>query len=121
MLLELFRSSKPAEASQESPASLAKTEAEKETGVDADALAFAAYAEQSGLPSSSDWPVETPLLVVPSHRAPDVEYEISCNDSNASESRLPLNGSAVRSTGRTLRENSCLACETSQQRHSTKG
>ncbi|KAL9183693.1 hypothetical protein ACHAXT_004549 [Thalassiosira profunda] len=95
MLLELFRSSKPDEASQESPASVAKTEAQKETGVDADALAFAAYAEESGLPSSSEWPAETPLLVVPSHRAPDVEYDISCNDSYAAESRLPLNGSAV--------------------------
>mmetsp|Transcript_3555 Transcript_3555/g.7776 ORF Transcript_3555/g.7776 Transcript_3555/m.7776 type:complete len:219 (-) Transcript_3555:6-662(-) len=96
MLLELFGSNK-ANNSPQIQASQAKPEAHKAMGEEAERKAFSAYAQQSGLPSPSEWPDNTPLLVVPSHRASDVEYQLSCNevDGESSISSLPMNGCNV--------------------------
>lgn len=63
--------------------------------------AFSAYAQESGLPStSSEWPSNSPLLVVPSNRASGIEYEVPPNetvldDRESSLNALPMNGCAV--------------------------
>lgn len=70
-------------------------------GEEGDREAFVAYAKQSGLPSASDWPDNTSLLVVPSLRAKDVEYQLPHAEIGESSSLpvLPMNGSAVHFDG----------------------
>lgn len=97
MILDYFRGSKSnEESSREDVDQPAKTESE---GGD-EKTAFLAYALESGLPSASTWPNNTPLLVIPSHRASNVKYELP-NESvgDSSLQVLPMNGVAVPFNG----------------------
>lgn len=100
-LLELFRSNKSNDASQAEDTSLTKSEAHKALGEEADRRAFSAYAQQSGLPPPSEWPNDSSILIVPSHRAKDVEFQLPCDNDNGepSHSVLPMNGCAVPFNG----------------------
>ena len=62
--------------------------------------AFERYAQESNLPTYEQWPSESPLIVVPSIRAKDVEFDIgesSCctTTDSSSSSTLPLDGRVV--------------------------
>ncbi|KAL7550597.1 hypothetical protein ACHAWF_013818 [Thalassiosira exigua] len=101
MLLDIFRTSRPKETSQikeNSP----KTEAHKAMGEEADRKAFLAYARQSGLATTTEWPTNSsPVLVVPSHRAKDVEYRFSCHEDRGKSSLavLPMDGCVLSFDG----------------------
>ncbi|KAL7541351.1 hypothetical protein ACHAXR_010849 [Thalassiosira sp. AJA248-18] len=98
MILDLFRSNKSNEASQvQASSSLVKAEASKAMGEEADRKAFSAYAQQSGLPPPSGWPSNSPLLVIPSHRAPDVKYDLPREECHGKSGlpMLPMNGRVV--------------------------
>lgn len=72
-------------------------------GETAERMAFSAYAQQSGLPSSSEWPSSSPLLVVPSHRAREVEYQLPSDPvGGASAPAIPMDGRAVPFDGPTF-------------------
>jgi len=86
-------------ASPDTP-STAKSAAHKSLAQEADERArFSAYAEESGLPPASEWPGNSDLLVLPSHRARGIEYQVPCtgagSDGESSLSVLPMDGSAV--------------------------
>ena len=97
MVLGIFRSTKSNEvpSSKEVTSSTTKAEIEQE-----DRKAFTAYAQQSGLPKN-EWP--SSLIVVPSHRAKDVDYQLPLGSAESvGESRIktiPLNGDVVQICG----------------------
>ena len=96
MVLGIFRSSKSNDEVAEEVTS-SSTKAETEQG---DRKAFSAYAQQSGLSQpENEWP--SSLIVVPSHRAKDVEYQLPIGSAESNEEKevsikaLPLNGDVV--------------------------
>lgn len=93
--MPLFRSNKSKQLSQIKD-SATKPEARKAMGEEAERMAFSAYAQQSGLPRPSEWSSSSPLLVVPSHRAKGVEYQLPCDeDVGSGASVIPMDGCAV--------------------------
>ena len=74
---------------------MTKAEAQKAMGQEADRRAFSSYAQQSGLPSSSEWPGDSPLLVVPSNRAKDVKYSLENDGGDSSLPAVPMDGRVV--------------------------
>ena len=96
MVLGIFRSSKSNDDVAEEVTSSSSTKTETEQG---DRKAFSAYAQQSGLSQpENEWP--SSLIVVPSHRAKDVEYQLPIGSAESNEESsikvsLPLNGDVV--------------------------
>jgi hypothetical protein len=58
---------------------------------DEDRKAFSAYAQQSGLrATSAEWTSNSSLLVLPSHRAREIEFHLPCRNCDKGESKLPV-------------------------------
>ena len=96
MVLGIFRSTKSNDEVTSEEATKAEMEQEDRKG-------FTAYAQQSGLPKN-EWP--SSLIVVPSHRAKDVEYQLPRAIASEAETNeetrtnaIPLNGDVVQICG----------------------
>ena len=106
MRLDIFRSNKTISNGQlptqdDSPN---KTPTKK-INEEADRKAFLSYSQQSGLPPSEEWPNDSSVLVVASHRSKEVMYETppfgtsGGGKSCSSLCLLPMNGCAVPFNG----------------------
>jgi len=100
MIFDIFRSK--SSSSGEKGESSSSSEDMKPLGEAGERKAFERYAQESNLPPSSEWPSESPLIVVPSIRAKDVKFDIgesNCTTDSSSSTTLPLDGRVVHFSG----------------------
>lgn len=95
MLLDIFRSNTNDPDASSSQACESKT-----VIADVDRRAFLSYSQQSGLPSAENWPSDISTVVIPSQRAPAIEYQLPHNTlGSACVKSLPMNGDVVHFSG----------------------
>ena len=97
MLLGLFRSNTNSDGSSQNQDTFPNAPSLAKNGKELDQIAFSEYSRKSGLPALAQWPKETSMLVVASHRAEDVAYQLPYDTKiGASDTRaFPVNGSVV--------------------------
>ena len=96
MIFDIFRSK--SSSSGEEGESSSSSEVMKPLGETGERKAFERYAQESNLPPSSEWPSESPLIVVPSIRAKEVKFDIYIRESNIEEARYVCSLSKLRSS-----------------------
>lgn len=89
MILDIFRSGKSTRQEE------SEEKLEAANSCDDDRLAFSSYAEQSGLPPLENWPIDITTIVTPSHRAPEIEYELQETIGPDLVPSFPMNGDVV--------------------------
>ncbi len=95
MLLGLFHSKK---TSDDSPACTSKKKTKLQS--ESDQIAFSSYARESGLPTLVEWPSQSSMVVIASHRNNYVKYTLPRETSlGRIKDPLPMDGSVITFSG----------------------